>query len=141
MAFISLVRQVYSNFSVRNLEIIIRHAQNMLDLPIADIITRFSNYPFGVVEYHEKDKKVDGIEIRFDAEEADVLCHLDDNRICMSVYIFPNNFSTPRGAVRYLNSTYMHDYEKCRWKLPGGILMLEKDEKENIYFFILIKDA
>lgn len=139
MAFISLIRQTYSNFSVKHLETLIRYAQDMLGLPVSDIISRFSDCPFGIIEYHESDKKVDGIEIRFDAEQTDVLCHLDDNRICMSVYIFPNNFSTPRESVRYLNSTYIHDYEKCRWKLPGGILLLERDEKENIYFYVLIR--
>lgn len=116
---------------------IIGHASSMLDLSLFQIKEKYADYPMCLMEYIEKEEHEEGIEIRFDREEVTITCIGNDNKECISVFLFPDDNQFIEDLVGYLKELYDYSYLKSRFILDNCFMKVResKDLKDNIYLF------
>jgi len=114
---------------------IIGHASSMLNLSLFQIKEKYSDYPMCLMEYIEKETHEEGIEIRFDKEKVTITCIGNNNKECISVFLFPDDNGFIDDIVGYSKSNYDYSYLKSRFILNSCFMKVKesKELKDNIY--------
>lgn len=116
---------------------LIGYAASALELTCHRIGDKFSDRPQCLITYTDIGISEDVLEIRFDAEEASVICRFDEAEVCNYCYLFPDSLREDNAHEYsfFLNNAYAYDFLSKHWVLENCSVSLEVVDSEIAFVF------
>lgn len=122
---------------------LIEQISNLLNLSLSDIKNRYTEYPFCLIDYFEKDMTEKSIELRFDKEEVTITCTFNPEGKCNRVVLFSDKNETIEKLTHYLKDKYEYDFVENRWNVLGYYVSIKETSYSpyDMYMlFLLLND-
>lgn len=126
----------YDQTTKNNFGILIENAVSVLNLTFDTIRQKYKDYPVCIMEYIEKDIYRKCFEIRFDCEQASLICRFDDDKLCNFAFIHTDNKDILKSIADYLSKNYTYNYLKCCWELSTCNIKIQEAANLDSEFFL-----
>ncbi len=117
---------------------LITHSTLALNISFQTVKDKYRDYSLCLKECLSTDACKKTIEIRFDKEQALLVCTFDSNNICERVEIHADNGVIMKQFVDYLVRNYYYNHLGGRWEVAGSFLRIrETDDMKNRVYLVL----
>lgn len=99
-----------------------------VDTSLDAVKSLFTNEDVYEIYYLKEDKKEVTLEVVFDS--LTLLCLFDDNLICESVFLLPDDLADIIQCIEYCNKTYPYDRKLKGWVTYNRIIQVNTCHKE-----------
>lgn len=111
------------------------NAISVLNLHHQDLKEKFPNNPMCFMEYYEKVDSKNVIEVRFDTEKVTLTCVFNEQKKCISSYLFFDNHIDVLNYIEYIKNNFTYDYIASRWLISHNIMSVKKIDKITSFMF------
>jgi len=99
---------------------------SVLNFHHKDLKEKFPDNPISFTEYYEKENSKNVIEIRFDAQKVTLTCVFNEQKRCISSYVFFDNHLDVLNYIEYIKDSFTYDYISNRWLIFHSFMIIKK---------------
>jgi len=103
---------------------LLQQISTLLTLTLPEIRNRYSDYPYCLIDYFEREITEKSLEVRFDKEEITMTCTFNSMGDCNAVYLFPDKNEFIENFVTYLKEKSEFDFIRNRWKMSAYFIKI-----------------